>query len=82
MLAKLVPYPTDANGFMIGADIPFAKSHRHYSHMLAVYPLYQVNWAQPDEPRPDREVARRTGSASKGALQGYTLHRRRLDVGA
>src|SRR5690348_17523869 len=26
ILAKLVDYPVDANGFMIGAGVPFAKS--------------------------------------------------------
>ncbi|WP_051366963.1 glycosyl hydrolase family 95 catalytic domain-containing protein [Hamadaea tsunoensis] len=47
VLNKLTAYPTDANGFMIGAGVPFAMSHRHYSHMLMVYPLYLVNWEQP-----------------------------------
>lgn len=47
VLARRVAYPTDANGFMIGADIPFAKSHRHYSHMLAVYPLYELTGRTP-----------------------------------
>ncbi|MGC0343581.1 glycosyl hydrolase family 95 catalytic domain-containing protein [Streptomyces sp. SLBN-8D4] len=48
VLAKLTPYPVDANGFMIGADTPYAQSHRHYSHLLMVYPLYLVNWDQPE----------------------------------
>lgn len=38
VLAKLTPYPVDDNGFMIGADTPYAQSHRHYSHLLMVYP--------------------------------------------
>jgi len=46
VLNKLTAYPTDANGFMIGAGVPFAMSHRHYSHMLMVYPLHLVNWEQ------------------------------------
>ena len=49
VLAKLAPYPVDANGYMIGAGMPFAKSHRHYSHLLMVYPLYEVNWEQPEQ---------------------------------
>jgi hypothetical protein len=44
VLNTLTPYPTDSNGYMIGAGVPFAMSHRHYSHMLMVYPLYLVNW--------------------------------------
>ncbi|MEU9291643.1 Tat pathway signal sequence domain protein [Streptomyces sp. NPDC048275] len=47
VLARLTPYPVDDNGFMIGASTPYAQSHRHYSHLLMVYPLYLVNWDQP-----------------------------------
>ncbi|MFD3617529.1 Tat pathway signal sequence domain protein [Streptomyces sp. NPDC058676] len=48
VLAKLTPYPVDDNGFMIGVGTPYAQSHRHYSHLLMVYPLYLVNWEQPE----------------------------------
>jgi hypothetical protein len=48
VLATLVDYPADGNGYMIGADTPYAQSHRHYSHLLMVYPLYLVNWDQPE----------------------------------
>ncbi|MEU0948191.1 Tat pathway signal sequence domain protein [Streptomyces canus] len=72
VLAKRAPYPTDANGFMIGADIPFAKSHRHYSHLLAVYPLYEVTGRTPDERALiERSLAHWVGF--EGALQGYTF---------
>ncbi|NEB04070.1 Tat pathway signal sequence domain protein [Streptomyces sp. SID13726] len=72
VLAKRVPYPTDADGFMIGADIPFAKSHRHYSHLLAVYPLYEVTGRTPDERALiERSLAHWVGF--EGALQGYTF---------
>ena len=47
-LANLTPYPTDENGLMISADTPFAMSHRHYSHLLMIYPLYIMNWDQPE----------------------------------
>ncbi|MFI7698561.1 glycosyl hydrolase family 95 catalytic domain-containing protein [Nonomuraea sp. NPDC049480] len=48
VLDKLAEYPVDADGFMIGANTPYAQSHRHYSHLLMVYPLYLVNWDQPE----------------------------------
>jgi len=49
VLQKLVPFPIDdATGFMVGAGVPFAKAHRHYSHLLMVYPYYQVNIDQPE----------------------------------
>ncbi|MEU0572075.1 carbohydrate-binding protein, partial [Nonomuraea sp. NPDC005983] len=46
VLSTLVAYPTDADGYMIGGSTPYAQSHRHYSHLLMIYPLYLVNWDQ------------------------------------
>ena len=71
VLLRLVPAPVDANGFMIGAGQPFAMSHRHYSHMLSVYPLYLVNWEQPE----NRDLIRTSLKhwiSFTGALQGYS----------
>jgi hypothetical protein len=51
-LADLVPYPVDANGLMIASNQPVDMSHRHYSHLLGLYPLFQLN---PDSPA-DREL--------------------------
>ncbi|HEX6354884.1 glycosyl hydrolase family 95 catalytic domain-containing protein [Actinophytocola sp.] len=70
VLDTLVDYPVDANGFMVGTGVPFAKSHRHYSHMLAVYPLYQVT------PETDRELIERSLQhwiSFEGALRGYSF---------
>ncbi|MEV0114241.1 hypothetical protein AB0H77_13465 [Streptomyces sp. NPDC050844] len=70
--SRLAGYPTDANGYMIGADIPFAKSHRHYSHMLAVYPLYEATGRTADERALiEKSLAHWVGF--EGALQGYTF---------
>jgi alpha-L-fucosidase 2 len=71
VLAKLTPFPVDENGFMIGAGVPFAKSHRHYSHMLAVYPLYEVTWEQPEN-RQLIETSLKHWISFQGALQGYS----------
>jgi hypothetical protein len=72
VLDRRVAYPTDANGFMIGADIPFAKSHRHYSHMLAIYPLYELTGRTADERALiEKSLAHWVGF--EGALQGYTF---------
>ncbi|WP_405662529.1 glycosyl hydrolase family 95 catalytic domain-containing protein [Streptomyces sp. RK9] len=72
VLTRLVAYPTDANGYMIGADIPYAKSHRHYSHLLAVYPLYEVTGRAPAEKALiEKSLAHWVGF--EGALQGYTF---------
>ncbi|WP_069860420.1 glycosyl hydrolase family 95 catalytic domain-containing protein [Streptomyces malaysiensis] len=72
VLARLTPYPVDENGFMIGAGVPFAKSHRHYSHMLAVYPLYEVTWEDPAK-RELIETSLDHWVGFEGALQGYTF---------
>ncbi|HEU4424380.1 MAG TPA: Tat pathway signal sequence domain protein, partial [Pilimelia sp.] len=72
VLDTLVDYPVDANGFMVGAGVPFAKSHRHYSHLLAVFPLYLVNWEQPEH----RDLIERSLNhwiSFEGALRGYSF---------
>ncbi|MBA2813211.1 Tat pathway signal sequence domain protein [Streptomyces sp. KM273126] len=71
VLTRLTPYPVDGNGFMIGADTPYAQSHRHYSHLLMVYPLYLVNWDQPEQ----RELIEKSVAhwhALTGAHRGYS----------
>lgn len=48
VLDNLTPYPgDDERGYYIGRDLPYARSHRHYSHLLMIYPLYTVNIDQP-----------------------------------
>ena len=47
-LANLTPYPVDQNGLMISASVPFSHSHRHFSHLLMIYPLYIMNTDQPE----------------------------------
>ncbi len=51
-LSALIPYPVDENGLMIAGNQSVDMSHRHYSHLLALYPLFQLN---PDSPA-DREL--------------------------
>ncbi|WP_328436458.1 hypothetical protein OHA71_02925 [Streptomyces sp. NBC_00444] len=41
ILARLVPYHENENGVMIGAGVPLAESHRHFSHLLWLYPLQE-----------------------------------------
>ncbi|MEU7785779.1 Tat pathway signal sequence domain protein [Amycolatopsis sp. NPDC049159] len=72
VLANLVGYPADANGYMIGAGVPFAKSHRHYSHLLQIYPLHDVTWEQPEH-RQIIETSLNHWVGFEGALQGYTF---------
>ncbi len=46
-LSKLVDFPYDEKtGYRIGKNRAFNKGHRHYSHLLQIYPFYQVNIEQ------------------------------------
>lgn len=71
--ANLVGYPTDEKqGYMIGKDVKLESSHRHYSHLLMIYPLHLINWEQPE----NRDLIQRSLDhwlSMKGALQGYTF---------
>lgn len=44
---RLTDYPQDERGMMIGRELPYTRSHRHYSHLLMFYPLYLLNADQP-----------------------------------
>ncbi|MCG9793175.1 glycosyl hydrolase family 95 catalytic domain-containing protein [Flavobacterium algicola] len=56
ILADLVDYPVNENGLMIGSDQAVDMSHRHYSHLLGLYPLFQLN---PDSPK-DRALVEKS----------------------
>ncbi|WP_439663723.1 glycosyl hydrolase family 95 catalytic domain-containing protein [Lentzea sp. HUAS TT2] len=71
VLRDLTPYPVDANGFMIGAGVPFAVSHRHFSHLLATFPLMTVNWEQ-QENRELIEKSLRHWMSLEPAHRGYS----------
>ncbi len=71
---ELVDYPTDANGLMIGSDQALAESHRHFSHLLPLYPLYLLD---PDSAK-DRELLVRSvrhwhGIGKGKGLAGYSF---------
>ncbi|WP_141692473.1 glycosyl hydrolase family 95 catalytic domain-containing protein [Paenibacillus pectinilyticus] len=46
VLNRLVDYPVDETGYMIGTDVPLLESHRHYSHLMMIYPLSLVHYEQ------------------------------------
>ncbi len=50
ILNKLTDYPqSEDEGMFIAAKSPYAKSHRHYSHLLAFYPLHILSENEPSE---------------------------------
>ncbi|QPH38986.1 glycosyl hydrolase family 95 catalytic domain-containing protein [Pedobacter endophyticus] len=72
ILKNLTPYPIGESGFLIGKDVPLNSSHRHYSHLLMVYPYYLVNWEQKN----NRDLIERSlhnWLSQKGAHAGYSF---------
>jgi hypothetical protein len=51
-LDSLAPYAVGENGLRIAENQALDQSHRHYSHLLPLYPLYQLD---PDSPA-DRDL--------------------------
>ena len=43
VLERLVDYHQDENGLMVGEGMPMAISHRHFAHLLAIYPFCEIN---------------------------------------
>lgn len=71
VLAELTPYPQDENGLLIGRGVPYASSHRHYSHMLAAYPLHLLDVGR----EADRDLIERSlahWQSKPQYLQGYS----------
>ena len=52
VLGKLTDYPVDETGLMIGKDTPFAKPHRHSSHLFSIFPLHVLNVEDQPDQRP------------------------------
>lgn len=70
--ANLVPFPKDENGFLIGKDVALTQGHRHYSHLLMIYPYHLVNWQQSG----NRDVIEKSlhhWLSFTSGLQGYTF---------
>ena len=51
ILEKLADYPQDESGLQIYRDQPLTHSHRHYSHLMAIYPLGILNIEGSEEER-------------------------------
>lgn len=46
VIERLVDFPADEKGFMLGGGKTAWDHHRHLSHLLMIYPLYLVNIEQ------------------------------------
>ncbi len=48
VLKNLTDYAKDDTGMRIGPAMAYDKSHRHWSHMIMMWPLYLMTWEQPE----------------------------------
>ncbi len=48
-LNKLVPKHVGEDGIMLGKDLPLTGPHRHYSHLVGLYPLRRIDIDNPEE---------------------------------
>jgi len=72
VLSNLIDYPQDMDGFMIAKDLPYGESHRHYSHLMMIYPFYDINWDQEgNQGLIERSIAH--WQSKKQWLQGYSF---------
>jgi len=71
-LKSLVPYPVNETGFMIGKDVPLNSSHRHFSHLMMIYPYHMVNWDQPEN-RSLITTSLENWLSRKNALAGFSF---------
>ncbi|MFZ4454599.1 MAG: carbohydrate-binding protein [Bacteroidales bacterium] len=73
-LTNLVSYPTDINGLRVNIDQGFDIGHRHYSHLLSIYPyhtLYQEQGAD-EKSLITTSLDRWYNLASASGAAGYT----------
>jgi alpha-L-fucosidase 2 len=70
-LKNLTPNPVDKNGYMVGSDQPFAVSHRHFSHLFAIFPLHLVD-SQAAKDRPLIEKSLDHWESMPKAWRGYS----------
>lgn len=71
ILDSLATFPTDTTGLMVGAGVPLSISHRHYSHLLAFYPLDLIRWDSTSH-RSLIERSVRTWSSLNSDWHGYS----------
>ena len=72
VLANLTSFPTDSSGLMVGRGRPWKESHRHYSHLLAIYPLHLITPDRPEQ-RALIEASLRTWERDRALFRGYSF---------
>jgi hypothetical protein len=72
VLERLAPFPQDETGLMIGRSTPLAYGHRHFSHLMAVFPLHLLDSEREEDHRLiARSLAHWIGK--EGDLRGFSM---------
>ncbi len=72
VLDRLVDYHQDETGLMIGKDVPLEFGHRHFSHLLPVFPLHLIH-GDTEEERALVHKCLRHWFHKEGDLRGFTF---------
>lgn len=72
VLDNLTPYPTDENGLLLGKDAPIEFGHRHFSHLLAAFPLHVMS-GETEEERELIHKSLRYWTGMEGDMRGFTF---------
>jgi alpha-L-fucosidase 2 len=71
IVEELTPYPENETGFMIGAGVPYAQGHRHWSHLMMIYPLREITVEDGQADRMLRSLSH--WHSHPGGLAGYSF---------
>lgn len=63
VIEHLAEYAQDDTGYRGGPGTPAPRGHRHWSHLMMIYPYYEVNWDHVES----RDVIRRSVEYWSGA---------------
>ena len=70
--SRLPDYPQDETGFLIGKNVRMEHGHRHYSHLMGIYPLHIIDCGIPEN-RNKLLVSLRHWFGMEGDLRGFTF---------
>ena len=71
ILTRLAPLPIDETGYRIGRDLSLEFGHRHFSHLMAVFPLHIAGEAEEDKKLALQTL--RPWIAMEGDLRGFSF---------
>ncbi|MCI8889194.1 MAG: hypothetical protein HFG70_14090 [Hungatella sp.] len=71
-LRELTEYHQDETGLMVGKDVPLAFGHRHFSHLLPIFPLHLIRGDKKEEKELILRCLRHW-FCKEGDLRGFTF---------